>query len=705
MIKRSLDDPVQFIKGVGPKRAVLLDRLSLRTVEDCLYFLPRRYEDRSRVRRIAQLTAGEQSTFEGKIVNAGTYAIGRRKKIFEVILQDETGVIRAKWFRFNEKYFREKYRPGLAAIVSGKPAFNRRLGSGLEIVHPDMEIAADEGVDALEIGRVVPVYPTTEGLHPKAIRKIMKHVVDEYAPLMEEILPEDIVRKYHLPPVSEALRFCHFPPEGGDVSALENFRTPEQERLIFEELYLLQLGLAHRKKLAGQAERGNPLRTRGDTVRRFVKLLQFELTGAQKKALAEIMDDLEKERPMNRLLFGDVGSGKTAVALTSLLTAVDNGFQGALMAPTELLAEQHYLNIRPYCEKLGVTLELATSAATQRERKKIQESIQDGTTQIAVGTHALIQRDVQFRNLGLAVIDEQHRFGVLQREAIAKKGFAPHVLVMTATPIPRSLALTLYGDMDVSVLDELPPGRKPIATQLFHENRREEAYDLLRREIAGGGQAYVVCPLIEESEALDMKTVIEIRKYLQEELFPGRRVGLIHGKMKKEERQQIMSRFKAGEIDILTATTVIEVGIDVPNATVMIVEHAERFGLSQLHQLRGRVGRGGELSHCLLMAYHPLSEEARARLNAMLKTGDGFAIAEEDLAIRGPGDFMGTRQSGLPSLRIANLARDIKIIEKARKEAFDTIDQDPCLDRPAHRGLKRAFQKYFGDRIKLMDVI
>ena len=704
MLNRTLQDSIQYIKGVGPKRGLLLKKLNINTVEDCLYFLPHRYEDRSKVKKMNQLVHGEQVTFVDKIINAGTFNIGRRKKIFEVILQDDTGIVRAKWFRFNEKYFREKFAVGSEAIVSGEPRYNSRVGAGLEIIHPDIEVVTGGAIDTLEIGRIIPVYHNTEGLHMKSIRQIMKQVIDVYVSLVEEILPDEILQRHKFPPRSEAFQFAHFPANGFTEEELQNFKTPAHQRLIFEELFLIQLGLAWRKKHATDTTKGTPLKTRGEMIRKLIQLLKFELTNAQKRVLSEIMGDLEKDRPMNRLIFGDVGSGKTIVAIITLMTAVDNGFQGALMAPTELLAEQHYLNIQPYCKALGISFELVTSAASPKEKKRIQESIQSGATQIIVGTHALIQKDVGFHNLGLAVIDEQQRFGVLQREAIGKKGIAPHILIMTATPIPRSLALTLYGDMDVSVLDELPPGRQPITTKIYYENKRDDAYEFLRKELDKGRQAYVVCPLIEESAMLDLNTAIAVQEHLTQ-LFPERIVGLVHGKLKKEDRQKIMTEFYAGKIDILVATTVIEVGIDVPNATVMIIEHSERFGLAQSHQLRGRVGRGANISYCILIAYYPLSDEAKARLKALLKSNDGFVIAEEDLSIRGPGDFMGTRQSGLPSLRIANLIRDIKVIEIARKEAFDLIDKDPRLEDPKHQKLKQTFQNFIGDKINLMNII
>lgn len=700
----SLQDPLQYIKGVGPKRAVLLEKLDIDNVEDCLYFLPFRYEDRSRVKKVDQLVAAEQVTCLLHVVDSGAFRIGRRRKIYEMVLKDETGTIRAKWFHFNEKYLQGRYPAGTRILLSGKPSGPPR-GASLEFIHPDIEPVAEAEIDPLEIGRIVPVYHSTEGLHLKSLRKIMKNVVENYAPLMVEILPDDMLRRLAFPGREEAFRFTHFPPNDADVKILDKFRTPAQMRLIFEELFLIQLGLAYKRKHSQETVRTAPFKTRGETIRKFIKLLHFELTGAQKKVLGEIMSDLEQERPMNRLLQGDVGSGKTIIALIALLTAVENGTQAALMVPTELLAEQHFLNIEPFCRRLGIAVELLTSAATAKEKKRIHRNIEQGSTQVLIGTHALIQKEIRFDKLGLAVIDEQHRFGVLQREAINKKGQNPHVLVMTATPIPRSLALTLYGEMDVSYLDEFPPGRQPIATSVFYEADRDKAYAALELELAQGRQAYVVCPLIEESETRDLKTATEVHDDIQNRLFPDKAIRLLHGRIDREERQRIMADFLAGNIDVLVATTVIEVGIDVANATVMIIEHAERFGLSQLHQLRGRVGRGQHASQCLLIAYHPLSDEGRARLQAIRTSNDGFVIAEEDLKIRGPGDFMGTRQSGMPLLKIADLLRDMKILELSRSEAFALIDRDPHLDDPLHLALRHTMFRFLGGRLDLLDIL
>ena len=701
--KPSLDDPIQFIKGVGPKKALLLEKLQLTTIEDFLYFLPFRYEDRRQIKNISTLMPGEFATFMAEVLNASVIYMGRRKRVFEVIFQDETGTTRAKWFRFNETYMLGKFKTGEKIIVSGKPTANKR--SGLEIVHPDTERVAGDATISLEIGKIVPVYHTTEGLHQKSMRSILNNVLDIYLPLVEEVIPEDILRRHKLLSRSDAFHQAHFPPsEGFTTKDLDAFKTPAQKRLIFEELFLIQTGLAFKKKHATEIKTGTAFKTRGNLIKRFVKLLPFQLTAAQKRVLAEIMEDLEKEKPMNRLIQGDVGSGKTIVALTALLTAVDNGTQSALMVPTEILAEQHYLNIRPYCEELGIEVALVTGTLKGKERKAIYQDIEEGKTRIIIGTHSLVQKEIQFEKLGLAVIDEQHRFGVLQREAIGKKGDQPHLLIMTATPIPRSLALTIYGDMNVSFLDEFPPGRQPITTNVYYEKYQDKAYALMDAEIKLGRQAFVVCPLIEESEVMDLKAVATVFESIQSQ-FPHLNACLIHGKLKKEERQEIMSRFLKNEIQVLVATTVIEVGIDIPNATVMIIEHAERFGLAQLHQLRGRVGRGKHASHCLLAAYFPISEEGKARMKAMQNSRDGFEIAEEDLKIRGPGDFMGTRQSGLPVLKIANLLRDIKILDVARKEAFSLIDRDPNLENPANQPLKNTVHRLLGKHLPLMEII
>ena len=701
--KPSLDDPIQFIKGVGPKKSLLLKKLQLIAIEDLLYFLPFRYEDRSQFKKISTLIPGEFATITAEVLAAGTIYIGRRKRIFEAIFQDTTGTVRAKWFRFNETYMSEKFKTGAKLIVSGKPTTNKR--SGLEIIHPDTEKLEGKQIVSLEIGKIVPVYHITEGLHQKSIRNILNNVLEKYLPLVHEFIPEEILRRHKFLSRSDALYQVHSPPSKGfSVKDLDAFKSLAHRRLIFEELFLIQIGLAFNKKNLGTIKTGKIFKTRGTLIKQFIKLLPFQLTEAQKKVLAEIMEDLEKGKVMNRLIQGDVGSGKTIVALTALLTAVDNSAQGAFMVPTEILAEQHYLNVLPYCEALGIKVALVTGALKGKERKATYQEIKEGKICIVVGTHSLIQKEIQFKSLGLAVIDEQHRFGVLQREAIGKKGKQPHLLIMTATPIPRSMALTLYGDMDISFLDELPPGRQSINTRVYYQKQQNKAYKIMGSELKLGRQAFVVCPLIEESEEIDLKAAASVLKSIQEK-FPQYTACLIHGKLKKEERQKIMRRFLKNEIQVLVATTVIEVGIDIPNATIMVIEHAERFGLAQLHQLRGRVGRGKYLSHCMLLAYFPISEEGKARLKVMQSSRDGFEIAEEDLKIRGPGDFMGTRQSGLPILKIANLVRDIKILSIARKEAFLLIDRDPTLKDPTNKPLKNAVHRIIGKYLPLMEII
>ena len=698
----SLQDPVQFIKGVGPRRAELLKKRGIETAEDCFYFIPHRYESRNQVKSIAELNLGELVTFHGEILGFDVIKGRGRKKWFEMVIQDGSGFIRAIWFQFNETYMCKRYKVGQQIILSGKPSPDRR--GGLQIVHPSIELDYPDNVPGTETARVIPVYYTTEGLHLKSLRTIMRNVVEKYISLMEDCLPEDIVKRNVLPSRAQAFKMVHFPSENVSLKDLQNFRSQGHRRIIFEELFLIQLALAHRKRNRIKKARGFPLKTRGHIIKCFLNNLTFKLTEAQKKVLTEIMDDLEKDQPMNRLIQGDVGSGKTVVAFITLLTAIDNGKQGALMAPTEILAEQHFLNLQSDCKNLGISLEILTSTLKPKEKKIILEKISKGEIDLVVGTHSLIHENIKFHSLGATVIDEQHRFGVRQRESLTKKGSHPHTLIMTATPIPRSLALTLYGDMDVSLLDELPPGRKPIETRVFHGNGREQAYYMARNQINQGRQVYIVCPLIEETETLDLKTVFEMEEQLLKS-FPDLSVGLLHGKMKKEERAKVMAEFKAGKTHILIATTVIEVGIDIPNASLMIVEQAERFGLSQLHQLRGRVGRGPHKSYCFLVAYYPLTNDAKARLQVMCDSSDGFIVAEKDLKIRGPGDFMGTRQSGMPELRVANLVRDIDILNLARKEACLLIDQDPNLSDPSNLPLKQEFKRIMGGRLGLMNII
>jgi ATP-dependent DNA helicase RecG len=550
----------------------------------------------------------------------------------------------------------------------------------------------------------VPVYPATEGLHQKTLRSVIKRIVDEYADQAPDCLPLALRERLQLLGASQALREVHFPSAAADLEALNQWSSAAHRRLVFEEFFLLELGLALRQRETTIEERAMAYRGTGVLADRLRTKLPFTLTAAQERVLAELGENLQRPHPMNRLLQGDVGSGKTIVALLAMLLAIESGFQAAIMAPTEILAEQHYRTMQVLVQTLGVRIALLTSGTKGRRRRELLQTIADGDVDLIVGTHTLIQEGVEFKALALAVIDEQHRFGVLQRATLKRKGYFPDVLVMTATPIPRTLAMTVYGDLDVSTIDELPPGRLPVLTKLCYESRRSESYELLRGAVRQGRQVYVVYPLIEESEKMDLRAATAMAEHLQHEVFPEYRVGLLHGRLKRDEKEDIMRGFLAGDLQVLVSTTVIEVGVDVPNASVMLIEHAERFGLAQLHQLRGRVGRSHHQAYCLLMAHFPMSEEAKQRLQALTESHDGFAIAEKDLDIRGPGEFLGTRQSGLPELRVAHLIRDQRILAEARQEAFALVARDPQLALPEHATLRQALMSRWQHKFELMSV-
>ena len=573
-----------------------------------------------------------------------------------------------------------------------------------EIHHPDVEIVdGDIEKDYLNFKRIVPVYSETEGLYQRTLRRLMNTILEGYVDELSSPIPAEIAERHHLIDFSDAFRRVHFPPEGESMDALDLQRSDGHRRIIFDEFFFLELGMALKKR--GVAlETGIAFKTNGVLVQRLLNLLSFRLTRGQERALAEIKADLQKPHPMNRLIQGDVGSGKTVVALLSCLFVLECGYQAAIMAPTEVLAEQHFFNLHRWLEPLGVKVGLLTSSVKGSEREDLYQRIRTGSIQLVIGTHAVIQEAVEFNRLGLAVIDEQHKFGVVQRGLLKKKGESPDVLVMTATPIPRTLAMTIYGDLDVSLIDEMPPGRVPVETKVFPESARVKVYRIVEEEMKKGRQAFVVYPLVEESEKLDLKDATRMAEHLQKEIFPGFRVGLLHGRMKTDEKEAIMTEVQKGRIQILVATTVIEVGIDIPNASVMVVEHAERFGLSQLHQLRGRIGRGRYPSKCILLAQYRSSEDARVRLRAMEKTTDGFQIAEEDLTLRGPGEFFGIRQSGLPDFRVAHVIRDAPILIEARKEAFRLIQEDPELVHPSHRGLKDLIIKRWKGRMELATI-
>lgn len=673
------------MKGVGPQAAEALVRLNLITVGDLLRHYPRRWEDRTNFLPVADVRPGEWVTVCGLVIAATTkYLKGNRLAITEVLLDDDGDALRLIWF--NQPYLEKTFK-GLAAAGKRVVAYGQAKRSGwtIEIQTPEWEEMSADG-DPLSSNRIVPVYPATEGIRQARFRKWIDSVLRDYLPLVEESLPPDVVLRHRLIGAQEAARNIHFPDS---MAALEQARR----RLIFEEFFLLQVLLALRRRANSYEARGikfslDPERLQED----LSQIVPFQLTGAQQRTIREIASDLSSGRAMNRLLQGDVGSGKTMVALAAMLMAAENGYQAALMAPTEILAQQHAIVLRRLLEPLGMAVELSLGSQTQKEKAGVRERLLGGQTRLAVGTHALIQEGIEFAKLGLVIIDEQHRFGVLQRQALAKKGVRPHILVMTATPIPRTLTLTLYGDLDVSLLDELPPGRKPIVTHWKTANKRPQVYAAVQRLLSEGRQVYIVCALIEESEKLQAKSATQLCEHISKDVFPQYRVGLLHGQMKSDEKDAVMARFKAHELDILVSTTVIEVGIDVPNACVIIIEDAERFGLAQLHQLRGRVGRGEHASFCILMA-DPKTADGQARMEVLTQTRDGFKIAEEDLRLRGPGEFYGTRQSGMPELLIADILRDIDILTETRETAFELVESDPKLSSPENGPLRRALER------------
>lgn len=678
-----LDTEVRFLKGVGDKMAQVLAKLDLHTLLDLLYHLPRRYEDRSHFRKIAHARPGEAATFAGRLITVDNLSPRRGLTLTKAFIDDGSGALELIWY--NQPYLKDKLLKlrNRRIVVYGAV---KDTGWGLQIESPEWEdIEEGEPMDGLlHANRVVPIYPLTEGLGQKRMRQILWNAV-QYADLVPEILPAEIRRRVGLMPVAEAIRQVHFPDSMEQIA-------PAHQRLVFEEFFVMQLGLALKRHQVAQ-ERGIAMHIDEERLTGQIRqLVPFELTSAQNRVIREIWDDMRRPHPMNRLLQGDVGSGKTIVAAAAILAAVDNQYQAAIMAPTEILAEQHYMVLHRLFQPLGISVELLVGRLTPRQRAQARERIATGRGMVAVGTHALIQEGIAFARLGLAIIDEQHRFGVLQRAALRDKGVSPHLLVMTATPIPRTLTLALYGDLDVSIIDEMPPGRKPVKTYWKLPEERIKVYEGIRKLVAQGRQAYIICPLIEESEKLQVRAAEDLYEHLKKDVLPDLRVGLLHGRMKPLEKEAVMEAFRAGEIDVLVSTTVIEVGVDVPNAVAVIVEDAERFGLAQLHQLRGRVGRGEHQSYCVLIA-DPKSEEGKARLEIMTQTNNGFTIAEEDLRLRGPGEIYGTRQSGMSAFRVADLIKDMHLLEVARQEAFRLIERDPDLSQPQHRLLREAVER------------
>ncbi|MGH9372149.1 MAG: ATP-dependent DNA helicase RecG, partial [Vicinamibacterales bacterium] len=633
-----LASALQFLKGVGPRRAADLQRVGLTTIEDLLYRFPIRYEDRGSFQTIAALRPGVSASIAGEVISCGVRPTRRpRFKIFELLVRDRTGALRAIWF--NQPFLSDVFRPHQRVILYGRMELTAH---GLQLQNPQYELLRtadaeeDGGEDeTLHTGRIVPVYEKTGTLTTKVQRAIVHQALGQLPSELPDPLPGAVRERRGLVDRRRALADVHFPPEGTNLDELNSFRSPAHRRLIFEEFFLFQLGVVLRRRRANEDRKPRPV-TITDEIRESARrVLPFRLTGDQRKAMAEIVGDMKRPQPMNRLLQGDVGSGKTIVALIAALVAMENGLQVAFMAPTEILAEQHFINIRRLLEHARFRLTLLTGATPARKRRELQAELAGGSLHMVVGTHALLEDPVAFRELGLVIIDEQHRFGVMQRAALRTKGLHPDVLVMTATPIPRTLALTAYGDLDTSIMREMPPGRRAIKTTARPEERRGAIYDAMRAQLDEGRQAYVIYPLVEESEKIDLKAATEMADHLSQEVFPAYRVGLLHGRMKQDAKERVMGAFARAEIDILVATTVVEVGVDVSNATFMLVEHAERFGLSQLHQLRGRVGRGAHQSYCVLLYQGPLNEQGEKRLKALTETTDGFEIAERDLQIRG----------------------------------------------------------------------
>ncbi len=695
---QSLETPVQFVKGVGPKRAEQLATLGLTTVDALLFHLPLRYEDRRDVRTIAMLRSGEHATIEAEIRSVRERFAGRRR-ILEATAVDASGSLTLLWYH-QLGYFRSRFREGQRVLLHGKVEAPKGMVRtlGFRIVHPEVELL--ERQEDADTGRIVPIYTKPAGIPIGAMRRLVHAAVEQYAGRVPSALPAATAERRGVMDLAAALRAVHQPPPEADVDALNAGTSPAHRAIVYDELFYLQLGLALRKHHV-VAESGIAFPLPAVRARALVETLPFPFTGAQHRVIGEIERDMAAPHPMHRLVHGDVGSGKTVVALYAAAVAVDAGYQVALMAPTELLAEQHCATLRRFGDPIGLTVALLTGGVQGKLRGRTERAIARGDIDLVVGTHALIQEGVAFKKLGLGIIDEQHRFGVLQRQTLKRHGTNPDILLMTATPIPRTLALTLYGDLEVSAIDELPPGRRPIVTRVFNQRQRARVLELVAHELDQGRQAYLVYPLVSESEKTDLLDATRMARELAAGPLVQYRVGLMHGQMRGEEKDAVMRRFRNGEYQVLVCTTVVEVGIDVPNATVMVIEHAEHFGLAQLHQLRGRVGRGEHRSLCFLLASYAQGDVARERLRVMEETNDGFRIAEKDLEIRGPGEFLGTRQSGLPDFRAANLVRDGALLRHAQEDAAAWLASDPGLASPASPPLRAVLEARWAGRLEL----
>ncbi len=731
-------EAIQYLKGVGPARAEALARSGIRNVEDLVYYLPRGYIDRTAMESIRQLrqrlSASHHSplfensevalysevTVVGRVVQKELRSLRNHRSLLVVTIRDDSGNIAEMLFWNGIEYYRKRFHVGEWLAISGRPELGRY--GQVQFHHPEVETLDEEDAQTYRQGGILPKYPMTQAMHraritSKVMRKIIRSALERYLPELRDPLPKSLLEKYRFLDRATALQEIHFPTS---PQRLQQARY----RLKFEEIFFFELLLALRHRGLKLRSRALPMLQKSPRARQLLDSLPFELTGAQKRVLREIIADLQRSEPMNRLLQGDVGSGKTIVAALAIVYAVDNGFQAAIMAPTEILAEQHFHTFQQYLEPLDITVVQLVGGQKQKLRRELLEQIASGEANVIVGTHALFQQTVEYHRLGLIVIDEQHRFGVMQRAALRERAMqsyqqadvAPHILVMSATPIPRTLAMTLYGDLDVSIIDEMPKGRKPVMTKVVFESDLPELYQFVREQVQQGYQAYFVYPLVEQSEKLQLKSAVEHYEYLQQKIFPDLRIGLLHGQMFWYEKEDVMRAFKNREYDILVATTVIEVGIDVPQATIMVIENAERFGLAQLHQLRGRVGRGAAQSYCFLVTkdhfrYHLSTKDAASersativRLRTMERTTNGFEIAEVDLQLRGPGDLLGTRQSGLPEFRFIDLVRDGNIISEARREAFAIVERDPQLRTPPYRQLREELLSRFQEEMMLLDV-
>ncbi len=708
--------PIRFVKGVGPQRTALLNRMGIATVEDALWAVPWRYEDRSIITPIGALAVGVQASICGTIIRSkAKRARHRRLAILDVTLEDQSGDVQVVFF--NQPFLEQLLTEGTRVMMTGRVVVGARGWIDRRMEVSQYEVLGEDTETPLHVGRIVPIYHETKGWTSRQMRVLIRGLLDQYTGRLQEVLPIPLRARYRLPPIQHAIEEVHFPKAGTDATQLERGLTPAHRRLAVEELFLLQLALASRQRVVKEEVKTVRFNLNTSILARLVRLLPFRLTPAQERVIEEIQQDMVSTRPMNRLVQGDVGSGKTVVALQAMVVACGSGYQAALMAPTEILAEQHYRNMKGLLESLGLTAVLMVGGGRAAARKAVREQVASGKAHVVIGTHALIQQGIGFAKLGLVVIDEQHRFGVLQRKTLIDKGYRPDVLVLTATPIPRTLAMTVYGDLDVSVIDAMPPGRKPVRTWLFGEAQRRRAYQIVRDELRNGRQAYVVYPLVEESEKTDLQAAIQGAEQLQQREFADFRVGLLHGRLKSDEKERVMTAYKRGDTQVLVATTVVEVGVDVPNASAILIEHAERFGLAQLHQLRGRVGRSGHQSYCLLMASSAAVSRpekvktggesvaaSRERLEALVRSTDGFVIAEEDLRIRGPGEFFGFRQWGMPEFRVANLIRDTDLLQQVRQEAFALLRRDPHLKAPIHRGLREAMVRKWEKKLDLGSV-